>query len=424
MKLLGKAAGHDSDHARMPAPVGEHKGWIGFRVEPLAGLFRGGQEDAALLRLALGVELVQIVREARGPGLVGGRQEFDAAGRLAEPARSVEPRREPEGHVFALELRFFVELGERQQPGDPRAAPLLQALETVLDIDPVFIEQRHDVGHRAEGREAHPFEQHFAEAGRDLLRAAGPRRDRPGELERHAGAAQLAEGIGRARKSRVDEHGGLGERVGEGVVVGDHEFEPEIAGMPGLGDACDAAVDRHDEARALACERGEGLRVEAVAFFEPVGHVPGGIGIERVEALDQDRRRTHAVGVVVAVDDDLPARPCRREDPVGRLSHAGQEIRVAQVGHRARQEGFDVARAGEPAGREQPRHDRRHARRSLEPGDERLIVGLNVPALGHRPTPCETSREYRGSAGRDGWYSAGPAGLRVSSSLEVTDVGR
>jgi hypothetical protein len=64
-------------------------------------------------------------------------------------------------HVLAVELRLLVQLRQFEEPFDSRSAPLPQALEAVPHIDPVLIEQRHDVRHRAERRIADRLEQHL-----------------------------------------------------------------------------------------------------------------------------------------------------------------------------------------------------------------------------------------------------------------------
>ena len=48
MVLLGQPAGHDADHARVPAAVGQHQRGVVARVELLLGLLVGRQLDAPL----------------------------------------------------------------------------------------------------------------------------------------------------------------------------------------------------------------------------------------------------------------------------------------------------------------------------------------------------------------------------------------
>lgn len=72
----------------------------------------------------------------------------------------------------------------------------------------------------------------------------------------------------------MDEHYGLGERVGKRVVISDDQFEAEVFGDTGLGHAGDAAVDRDDEAGTVGGQCAEGLAIETIALLEAIGHIP------------------------------------------------------------------------------------------------------------------------------------------------------
>ncbi len=198
MPLLGEPSGHDPDHARVPAAFGEHDRGVGPGVEPLLRLLRGRQLNAPLLVLPQGIQLVDVGGELLGPGVVAGREHLDPAGRLPHAAGGVEPGREPEGDVLALELRLLVEARKLQELRDPGAAAAPQRLEAVADGDPVFIDERHDVGDRAEGRQADRPQEHLSQSRRDLLGSTGTGGDRPGELEGDARAAEVAERVARA----------------------------------------------------------------------------------------------------------------------------------------------------------------------------------------------------------------------------------
>ena len=219
---------HDPDHTGMPAAIGQYEGRIAFGVELLLHLLGRGQLDASLLCLAAGVEFVDIVGELHGSCCVTRCEQLDAAGGLSQSAGRVEPGRQTKRDVFTVELRLLMQLGQLQQPRDSRPATLPQALEAMLHIDPVLVEQRHDVGHRAERRIADRLEQHLPQPRRDLLGARGSRGDRPGQLEGHARAAEFAKGIVGPREPGMHEHVGIWKRVGEVVMVGDDQFQTQL----------------------------------------------------------------------------------------------------------------------------------------------------------------------------------------------------
>ena len=56
VEAVGQPAGHDADHARMPAAIGQHQRGVFGRVELFLGLFGGGQLDAPFQGLPRGVQ--------------------------------------------------------------------------------------------------------------------------------------------------------------------------------------------------------------------------------------------------------------------------------------------------------------------------------------------------------------------------------
>ena len=150
MPPLRQPPRHDPDHAGMPAAIGQHESRIALRIELLLDLLGSSQLNASLLSLAAGVELMDIVGQLHGSCCVARCQQLDAAGGLSQSPGRVEPGCQTKRDVFTVELRLLMQLGQFQEPFDARSAPLPQALEAMLHIDPVLVEQRHDVGHRAE----------------------------------------------------------------------------------------------------------------------------------------------------------------------------------------------------------------------------------------------------------------------------------
>ena len=349
---LGKPAGHDPHHARMPATAGEDQRRRGDRIEIVGGLPRGGQEDAPLEGVALFVEAMDHIGQLEGAGLVGGGEHLDRQAGLAEPPGGIEPRRQPEGDILALERRLLLELGQLHQPHDPGAAPQSEALEAMLDEDPVLVEEGHDVGDGAERRQADGPQEHLPQPRRHVLGATGPCGDRPGELEGHRGATQVAEGIAAPREPGMNEHRRLGERGAEAVVVGDDQIDPQLAGHVRLGGACDPAVDGDHELCPLRRQAAERLGVEAVALLEAVGHIPFRRRPEGLETAEEDCRGAHAVGVVIAVDHDPRAVACGGEDPLGGGRHAGEQFGITEILERAGEERPGGGGVDEPARRE------------------------------------------------------------------------
>ena len=405
---LGEPAGHDPHHAGVPATAGEDQRRRGDRIEVVSGLLRGGQKYAPLEGVTLLVEAMDHIGQLERPGLVGGGEHLDRQAGLAEPAGGIEPRRQPEGDILALERRLLLELGQLHQPHDPGATAEAEALEAMLDEDPVLVEEGHDVGDGAERCQANGAEEHLPQPRRHLLGATGARGNRPGELEGHRRATQIAEGIAASREPGMDEHGRLGERWPEAVVVGDDQIDPEIAGHRRLGGAGDPAVDGDHELRPLRRQAAERLGVEAVALLEAVGHIPLRRRPEGLKTAKEDRRGAHAVGVVIAVDHDPRAVAGGGENPLGGGRHPGEQFGIAEILKRAGEERPCRGGVDEPASGEQPGDDRRHAGGPLEPRHHRRILRLHPPALRHvggsfprAPPRRAAARSIRHAAGAD-----------------------
>ena len=68
----------------------------------------------------------------------------------------------------------------------------------------------------------------------------------------------------------------MGQVVGQllrQMMIGHDEVESQAGGCFGGGEVAYAGVDADDQAYALPCGGGEHLRLHAVAFAKPVGHV-------------------------------------------------------------------------------------------------------------------------------------------------------
>ena len=181
----------------------------------------------------------------------------------------------------------------------------------------------------------------------------------------------------------MDEHGRLGERRPEAVVVGDDQIDPELAGHRRLGGAGDPAVDGDHELRPLRRQAAERLGVEAVPLLEAVGHIPLRRRPEGLKTAQEDRRGAHAVGVVIAVDHDPRPVAGGGENPLGRGRHPGEQFGIAEILKRAGEERPRRGSVDKPASGEQPGDDRRHAGGPLEPRHHRRILRLHPPALRH-----------------------------------------
>src|SRR6185295_17320155 len=99
VQFLLEPAGHDADHAGMPAGRGDERdGAVRLAGgERFGGLADGGFDAPALL-----VEPVQLGGDGLGLGRILGGEQAHAEVRLADPAAGIDPRAEREAEVAAL----------------------------------------------------------------------------------------------------------------------------------------------------------------------------------------------------------------------------------------------------------------------------------------------------------------------------------
>ena len=124
-----------------------------------------------------------------------------------------------------------------------------------------------------------------------------------------------------------DRHGVRQRRRRLMVIEHDHlEAEPSRLGERRVADR--AAVDCHDQRRALAGEVRHRFDIGTVAFGDSVGDVDNRFAAAGFEVFADQRRAARAVDVIVAEDRDPLAPLDRKAQPVGRRLHIGKFERV------------------------------------------------------------------------------------------------
>ena len=118
-------------------------------------------------------------------------------------------------------------------------------------------------------------------------RVRSERRSAMHEVEGDAGGAEGLGGVLAAGLVGIEDGGGGRQRGGDGVVVDDDHVHAELAGACDLGDAGDAAVERDEEAGALAGDALDGADVESVPLVDAVRDV--GLAVERRRRRGRER---------------------------------------------------------------------------------------------------------------------------------------
>ena len=127
------------------------------------------------------------------------------------------------------------------------------------------------------------------------------------------------------------------------MVVGNDEVESQAGGGFGGGEIAYAGVDADDQAYALARGCGEHLRLHAVAFAQPVGHVEIHLAAEHLDGRLEQHDGRGAIHVIVAIDEDVLPPGDGRLNPGDGRGHALHGVRIKQV-FDARDEGRNQPR--------------------------------------------------------------------------------
>jgi hypothetical protein len=161
---------------------------------------------------------------------------------------------------------------------------------------------------------------------------------------------------------RVQERGHRQRRLGHAVVVDDHRVDPRPRRALQARVVARSAVARHEERRPCGEDaRERGVR-EAVSAVEAIREERHHLRAEGAEHVGQERRRGHAIGVIVAEDADALPGAHGPGDAIDGLAPVPHRVRRRQVGE---------ARIEEPRRFRGPTHPARHehAGRRLREGE-------------------------------------------------------
>src|SRR5690349_19123193 len=101
------------------------------------------------------------------------------------------------------------------------------------------------------------------------------------------------------------------------MMIGNDQFESELASERRFTDTCDAAVNGDDEhSRVVGVEPPQGLAVQSISLLQPAGDVVFNLSTHELQAVPKKARRRDAIDVVIAVDGDSTPALHGRDDPV------------------------------------------------------------------------------------------------------------
>ena len=202
----------------------------------------GLEDRRGLHRLALGVDRVQLARDLERALGVLREQQLEPGVGTVEATGRVDPR--PEGEPErALVDALRVDPRDAHQRAEARAPGARKGAQAAPHERAVLPHQRNEVG---DGRKADDV-QLVVELRRV---AAGRGEQRPGELERDPGRAQ----VGRVSAHAGVHDGAIRKDVAGTVMVRDDHVHAERLRVRDLLDRADAAVGRYQQARAAGVQ--------------------------------------------------------------------------------------------------------------------------------------------------------------------------
>ena len=146
------------------------------------------------------------------------------------------------------------------------------------------------------------------------------------ELERDADAREVLERIRTVRAVRVQHGKGRRQFFARQMVVRDDDVEFIRHGRD-IGNRSNAAVHGNHQVR-LRREHLKGRTVESIALRHAVGDIEIHVCPKTAQGTHEQRRRRHAVDIVVAVDRDALPFFDGRLDAVSRFFHILHQKRV------------------------------------------------------------------------------------------------
>ena len=172
---------------------------------------------------------------------------------------------------------------------------------------------------------------------------------RTNQLKCHTHARKLFK-FGRAVFAvGIDNSHRIGQLFARRMVVGNDHIHPEFFGKRDFLQRRNTVIDRHNQPNAAFRKFAHCRTRNAIALTHTVGNAVLDICPLRHQIRIQKRRRSHAVGVIIAENGNAFKILHRGGNALHRFFHIGKSERV-KVLYLRRQERFRLRFVGQPAG--------------------------------------------------------------------------
>ena len=200
---------------------------------------------------------------------------------------------------------------------DAHKIRVVQGGEAAGDNGAVFALHPHDVGNGADGGQG-------TVPGEQGVFPVRPTQSQH-QLQRHADACQIFEGIGVIRTVGVHYRHGPGQVFLTFMVIRHHHVHADGCGKVDLLVAGDPAVHGDHQGGALVPQALDGVLGEAVAVLDPPGDIAQALGAAVFQIVQEQHRGGDAVHIVITENDDGLIVGQRLLDPGHSLAHIPHE---------------------------------------------------------------------------------------------------
>ena len=230
--------------------------------------------------------------------------------------------------------------------------------------------------------------------------------DRHQRDQHEADGGEMAEAGEIVRPVRIHQRIDLGQFLAALMMIDDDDGHAELLRFGQRLEAGGAAIDRHQQRRALARQRAHRFGVGAIALEQPVGDMDQRIEPAMAQMPGEQRRRGRAVDVVIAEDRDFFAAHGRIRDALRRRLHLRHRV---GIGHHLADGRIEIIL--------RPHRSRRRARPAPAPA----FPAIDSAARWRAPAPPRAHRAGRATAFR--WRSARRRETPCGASTGNADAG-
>ena len=338
-------------------------------------LLQNGAFDLAALR----VQFVQLDREAPCFRRVFRRQQMKGQCGIVRASRRVEPRPKAKADQFGRGGLLLV-ARNLQQRAQSRPARVQDRIKAVAHEDAVLARERHHVGHRAQRHQVQLCEQKLL---RLILAEGAFLQQRVCELEGHANAAQSRRFVDTIDAVGIHQRHRRRQFTRRQMMIRHDDVDVQFVRAADFRDGTDARINGDDQVAAFCGDLFHPRQVHAIAVIDAMGNDDLRIAAQQPQHANHQRRRRHAIHVVIAIHANALSVQKRLVGAIHRRIHVAQFKGTAQLLQHRSQKTFRIQAVRHPtACRQQSRNHRMQAKLLRNVSRHVILCRRHLPAIG------------------------------------------